>query len=157
MENLLLTAKTVPDSLQQVAILGALSKAYILREDYQQAYAYEEQSNDLRNRIFTSQKEQEVGRLHAQTALHQQALVRAEQEIVVKDMALEESTKLLDVKNILIENLQMRLTENQPKAESLNTAQLGNLKILTTEDWHTFRLLKGFKSINFPKVITRNM
>lgn len=203
-------ALSVPDSLQQVAILGALSKAYILRGDYQQAYAYEQQSNDLRNRIFTSQKEQEVGRLHAQnelekqerlletqksqmhlnrvwmltglcalalvltivlfrfyrkkkalqiaeqtqkllrqekqlaeaqTALHQKALVRAEQEIVVKDMALEESTKLLDVKNILIENLQMRLTENQPKAESLNAAQLGNLKILTTEDWHTFRKL----------------
>lgn len=203
-------ALVTPDSIFRVKILEAMSKAYILRGNYQQAYAYEQQSNDLRNRIFTSQKEQELGRLHAQSELdkqerlleaeksqirlnrmlmltglcilalvltivlfrfyrkkkaliiaeqtqellrqekqlvetqsawHQQALVQAEQQIVEKESALEASNKLLEVKNMLIESLEMRLTKDHQTIDSMQAVQLANLKILTPEDWHTFRKL----------------
>ncbi|MBL7813825.1 MAG: hypothetical protein JNL70_02380 [Saprospiraceae bacterium] len=201
-------ALITPDSINQLAVLEALSKVYLLRGDYANAYQYEKQSKDLRNRVFSKEKEQTIGRLQAkseverrerllaekenrtklnrvlmlsallalslgfiaglfwvyrkrqelrlatqekymleqekklietQALLQKQALARAEQEIVVKDTALEESSKLIEVKNMLIQKLQMSLTEDSQ--EPFQEAQLRNLKILTTEDWRTFRAL----------------
>lgn len=204
------SAIQTPEAVNQLAVLEALSKTYILRGDYTKAYDYEQQSKELRNRIFTNEKEQAIGRLQAtsevkrreqllieqerhtqlnrvlmlsgllllsllvlvglfwfyrkkqelrlatqekyfleqenkrieaQTQLKEQALVRAEQELVVKDIALEETSKMLDLKNLLIKELEMKLTEDNETTHTLKEPQLHNLKILTAEDWRTFRTL----------------
>lgn len=203
-------AIVTPDTVNQLAVLEALSKVYLLRGDYSMAYEYERQSKELRQRIFSNEKEQTIGQLQAkseverrerllaeqesrsklnkvlmlsallalslgfiaglfwvyrkkqelrlaeqekylleqekklieaQALLQKQALARAEQEIAVKDTALEESAKLLEVKNMLIQKLEMSLTADNQEADTRHEAELRNLKILTTEDWRTFRTL----------------
>ena len=204
------SAILTPEATNQLAVLEALSKTYILRGDYAKAYDYEQQSKELRNRIFTNEKEQAIGRLQAtsevarrerllaeqekrtklnrvlmlsallvlsvglivglfwiyrkkqelrlatqekyllekekkrieaQARLKEQALAYAEQELISKDIALEETSKMLDLKNLLIKELEMKLTKDNQEANSLKEAQLYNLKILTSEDWRMFRTL----------------
>lgn len=203
-------AMMTPDTVYQLAILDALSKVYVQKNNYAQAYHYEQQGCALRQRIFSNEKEQTIGRLlakgevekreralmeqenrtkfnqmlllsavlalslgiiaglfwayrkrqalrlatqekhlleqekkliEAQARLQQQALARAEREIEVKDTALEKSLKLLEVKNMLIQQLEMSLSEEHHETASRKEAQLRSLKILTTDDWRTFRAL----------------
>ncbi|MBL7817973.1 MAG: hypothetical protein JNL70_23390 [Saprospiraceae bacterium] len=222
-------ALLIPDSLQQVPILEALSKTYMQKGDYKQAYVYEQESQALRNRIFTNEKEQAIGWVHAKVDLEQreqqliaeknrsrlnrllmigalgilglglvwvlvryrrkqqelqlaaeekslleqqkqlveaeallieQGLQQATAELTIKNTELEETKQLLDLKNSLIEGLQMNLSHNVEQESALVTAKLKNLRLLTTDDWRTFRDLfekrypKFFAHLNqhYPKL-----
>ncbi len=57
-------------------------------------------------------------------------------------ISLEESNKQLDIKDLLIQELKMTLTtNNQKELEAVQDDKFQNLKILTTDDWRTFRKL----------------
>lgn len=212
------TALSTPDSIFRIKILEALSKAYLLRGGYKEAYAYEQKTQDLRNRIFTREKEQEIGRMQAHIDLEQreqqfladknrqqlyrllmfvalgalgiglvlmflryrskqqelrladqekrilaqqkqlaeenaslkeQGLKKAEAELTQKSTELEASMQLLDFRNSLIEDLQMNLAKNTEGGQVLAAEALKNLKILTTDDWRTFRELFEKRFPNF--------
>ncbi|MBL7818214.1 MAG: hypothetical protein JNL70_24600 [Saprospiraceae bacterium] len=208
-------ALATPDSLFYIKILEALSKVNLLRGDFKAAYAYEQESKDLRNRIFTREKEQEIGRMQARIDLEQreqqflaaqnrtrllmfgalgalalglvflllryrrkqqelrladqekqqlaqqkqlaeeearlktQGLEEVAAELTIKSTQLEESMQLLNFKNSLIEDLQMHLAKNTEGEQALATAALKNLKLLTTDDWRTFRALFEKRFPNF--------
>ncbi len=86
------------------------------------------------------QKEKEL--VEAREALKTKALVVAAQKLDSKERALEESNKQLNLKDLMIQELEMRLTKNtQKEIDLIEDNKLQNLKILTTDDWRTFRKL----------------
>jgi DNA-binding CsgD family transcriptional regulator len=83
-----------------------------------------------------------------------EALVQVEQDLVVKEEALKQSNQLLDLKNLMIQALEMQLTVKEENtnpqvpssssnrdASTVSDTPLHNLKILTSEDWRKFRQL----------------
>jgi hypothetical protein len=74
--------------------------------------------------------------LEAQALLNAQALERTAAELVVKQTALEETTKQLDLKNDFIDALQLTLTDYANTITE--TDALLKLKILTKDDWTKF-------------------
>jgi Bacterial regulatory proteins, luxR family len=65
-------------------------------------------------------------------------LEQAERDIVVKDTALQTSLAQLDLRNTLIEELQLQLTTTPSVQEG---DAIPHMKILTGEDWVKFRRL----------------
>lgn len=204
-----------PDSAEQVRIYAQLGKMYAQNGNHALAYQHQLSSQYLSERVFTIEKDKEIGRLEAaneverrerqveeqvsqnkiarismiagmfalllglfvslffvnrkkqalllamqekelieaRELLKTQALARveqeleqAEQDLEVKEHALTESMQQLDLKNILIQQLEMKLTqqnwESPPSVSNqIEKEQLQNLKILTPEDWRKFRQL----------------
>lgn len=85
---------------------------------------------------------QEKELIEAREQLKSQALLVAEHNLLLKERALEESNKQLDLKDLLIQKLQMKLTvDEEEKTLQLKDEELQSLKILTTDDWRKFRNL----------------
>lgn len=85
-------------------------------------------------------KEKEL--VEAREALKTKALVVAAQKLDSKERALEESNKQLNLKDLMIQELKMTITaHNQKEIEEITEEHFQNLKILTADDWRTFRKL----------------
>lgn len=92
---------------------------------------------------------QEKELAEAREALKTQALAEAEEELSHKEVALIESTKLLELKNTLIAEMESRLAQAQSDADE---TVLRQLKILTQDDWLRFRELFDAQ---FPQFISK--
>lgn len=78
----------------------------------------------------------------AREELKTKALLLMKKKLDDNKQALEASIKQLDLKDIIIQKLEIKLTaNNQDSVESIQDSELQNLKILTTEDWRKFRSL----------------
>jgi tetratricopeptide (TPR) repeat protein len=97
-------------------------------------------------------KAQALTQVKKDLAIKNAALEQAGKELEIKETALEETQNLLDLKNLMIQTLEMQLTvKNEETRSSLSPSNrdtpsvsdtpLQNLKILTAEDWRTFRQL----------------
>lgn len=86
------------------------------------------------------QKEKQL--VEAREELKTKALMLMKKKLDDKEQALDASIKQLDLKDIIIQKLEIKLTaNNQDPVELIQDSQLQNLKILTTEDWRKFRSL----------------
>lgn len=93
-----------------------------------------------KNEKHLLEKEKEL--VEAREQLKTKALEVIKQKLDAKKLELEETNKQLDLKDILIQKLELKLTvDNTEKTEPIEAAELQNLKILTTEDWRKFRLI----------------
>ena len=103
------------------------------------------------------EKEKQI--IEVQEQLNKLALLRAEQELSEKESALMESQKLLELKNLLIQELEMKLisqntltNEQEAEASKEYNQKLQDLKILTSDDWRRFQELFNNR---FPNYVAR--
>lgn len=85
------------------------------------------------------QKEKQL--VEAREELKTKALMLMKKKIDAQEQALEKSVEQLNLKDIIIQKLEIKLTanNNQTSRELIQDNALQNLKILTTEDWRKFR------------------
>lgn len=98
--------------------------------------------------VITRQKqvrllaEQEKKLLEAREQLKTKALEVIKQKFDAQKLELEEYNKQLNLKDLLIQKLELKLTVDKTEStEPIGDVDLQNLKILTTEDWRKFRLI----------------
>ncbi len=106
----------------------------------------------MRVRQRRRELEQAAQLAETRALLQDQALARSATALQNKDEELAQSTQLLDLKNQLIADLEMRIAEHKPPTENadaapLETMPLYSMKILTEADWQHFR--DGFEQ-SFP-------
>ncbi len=73
-------ALATPDSLQKAKILDLIAQTFTHLGKYQQALAYQQQSNDLKNRLFTAEKNKAIGYLEAKNEMNQKEWQFKQQE-----------------------------------------------------------------------------
>jgi DNA-binding CsgD family transcriptional regulator len=90
-------------------------------------------------------KENDLKLIENQLVIKENALIHAEKTLLTKDEALVQSAIALAFKNELINDLELKLTQNQKSSlVAVSNAQpdthaLRQMKILTTNDWLRFR------------------
>jgi DNA-binding CsgD family transcriptional regulator len=90
-------------------------------------------------------KENDLKIIVNQLVIKENALIHAEKNLLTKDEALVQSAIALAFKNELINDLELKLTQNQKSSLAAapnappDTQALRQMKILTTNDWLRFR------------------
>lgn len=77
-------ALATPDTAGQARIHAQLSKVYAQSGNYTQAYTHQISSQQLSNKVFTTEKTKAIGRLQAQNDLQKQSLALAEEDNRIK-------------------------------------------------------------------------
>jgi DNA-binding CsgD family transcriptional regulator/tetratricopeptide (TPR) repeat protein len=89
--------------------------------------------------LLLAEQTQEL--LRQEQQLKERTLLATKQELLAKNTALAEVTEQLDLKNLLIRTLEMKMTNNSHAKNAEKDTELDSLKILTPEDWRRFRTL----------------
>ena len=112
-----------------------------------------------RQRLLVKEKELIATREQLKTQI---LLSQAEIKLTKQERALRESEKLLDIKNLFIEELEMKLAQHDtPQYEPQELADntfvemplLSNMRILTTADWLRFRKLFDARFPDFGRAV----
>lgn len=193
-----------PDTITQASVYEQLAKVYQKKGDMTQALKYNQESQKLNDRLFTIEKNKEVGRVQAQNELalmiketkdkqnwtrwwgivgllflsisligirfwylkqkqkrllieqqnqllaqekqrQAKTLEQTEKVLKEKEAALQTSVELLDLKETLISELQLKLTDTPsvyvPSTSATMDNEIRHMKILTPTDWVRFREL----------------
>jgi tetratricopeptide (TPR) repeat protein/DNA-binding CsgD family transcriptional regulator len=103
------------------------------------------QLNRMRRRAILLEKEKELS--DALQVIHEQELVITTKKLNQKESELEESNRLLKLKNILIDNLEQKISTSNSKGSTEK-----QLRLLTDEDWVAFKTV--FEK-QFPGYVSR--
>lgn len=104
-------------------------------------------------------KTQALAQVEQALAINEKTLEQTEQALATKETALSISTEQLNLKSVLVQELEMKLTvqswgEAPSVSEPFKKEKLQNLKILTTDDWLKFRQLFNQYQPNFIAQLT---
>jgi DNA-directed RNA polymerase specialized sigma24 family protein len=98
---------------------------YVLRTRHQAA-----QLTNLKRQLNSAKEQQAVNNLSF-----------LKDELDIKDSALEESAKLMGLKDVVIHELNLKLASQDLEKNAQHQEDLENARILTAEDWRKFRIL----------------